>query len=37
VDEIAPGLRRWTAWHEVWEEDFGSVALEGGTAARRAS
>jgi hypothetical protein len=28
LDEIAPGLRRWTAWHEEWEEGVGSVALE---------
>jgi glyoxylase-like metal-dependent hydrolase (beta-lactamase superfamily II) len=28
VDEIAPGLRRWTARHEEWEEDVASLALE---------
>jgi glyoxylase-like metal-dependent hydrolase (beta-lactamase superfamily II) len=28
MDEIAPGLRRWTAWHDEWEEDVGSLALE---------
>lgn len=28
VVEIAPGLRRWTAWHEEWREDVGSVAVE---------
>jgi glyoxylase-like metal-dependent hydrolase (beta-lactamase superfamily II) len=28
MQEIAPGLHRWTAWHEEWEEDVGSVALE---------
>ena len=28
--EIAPGLRRWTAWHEEWREDVGSVAVETG-------
>jgi hypothetical protein len=28
VDELAPGLRRWTSWHEHWEEDVGSVAVE---------
>jgi hypothetical protein len=28
VTEIAPGLRRWTGWHDHWEEDVGSVALE---------
>jgi glyoxylase-like metal-dependent hydrolase (beta-lactamase superfamily II) len=26
--EIAPGLHRWTAWHEEWREDVGSVAVE---------
>jgi glyoxylase-like metal-dependent hydrolase (beta-lactamase superfamily II) len=26
--EIAPGLRRWTARHEEWNEDVGSVAVE---------
>jgi hypothetical protein len=28
VQEIAPGLRRWTAWHDHWEEDVGSLAVE---------
>jgi glyoxylase-like metal-dependent hydrolase (beta-lactamase superfamily II) len=28
VEELAPGLRRWTAWHEEWEEDVASLALE---------
>ena len=28
MDPIAPGLRRWTARHEEWEEDVGSLALE---------
>jgi hypothetical protein len=28
VEELARGLRRWTAWHEEWEEDVGSLALE---------
>lgn len=28
--EIAPGLHRWTAWHEEWREDVGSVAVETG-------
>jgi hypothetical protein len=28
VREIAPGLRRWTAWHDHWEEDVGSLAVE---------
>ena len=26
--EIAPGLHRWTGWHEEWREDVGSVAVE---------
>ena len=26
--ELAPGLRRWTAWREEWEEDVGAVAVE---------
>ena len=26
--EIAPGLRRWTAWHEDWKEDVGCVAVD---------
>lgn len=30
MEAIAPGLRRWTAWHEEWEEEVGSVALDGG-------
>jgi len=25
--EIAPGLRRWTAWHEEWKQEVGSLAL----------
>jgi glyoxylase-like metal-dependent hydrolase (beta-lactamase superfamily II) len=28
MDAIAPGLHRWTAWHEEWREDVGSVAVE---------
>jgi len=28
VEEIAPGLRCWTAWHDEWEEEVGSVAVE---------
>jgi glyoxylase-like metal-dependent hydrolase (beta-lactamase superfamily II) len=28
VEEITPGLHRWTARHEEWEEDVGSLALE---------
>jgi hypothetical protein len=30
MDEIAPGLRRWTAWHDEWEDEVGSLALESG-------
>jgi hypothetical protein len=26
--EVAPGLRRWTARHDHWEEDVGSLAVE---------
>jgi hypothetical protein len=28
VQEIARGLRRWTSWHDDWEEDVGSVAVD---------
>lgn len=28
IEELAPGLRRWTSWHGHWEEDVASVALE---------
>ena len=28
MQEIAPGLRRWTAWHDHWQEDVGSVAVD---------
>ena len=28
VTEVAPGLRRWSAWHEEWNEDVGSVAVD---------
>jgi hypothetical protein len=30
VETIAPGLRRWMAWHEEWEQEVGSLALESG-------
>lgn len=30
VLEIAPGLWRWTGWHEEWREDVGSVYWETG-------
>jgi len=26
--EIAPGLRRWTAWHEEWQQEVGSLAVQ---------
>ena len=26
--EIAPGLRRWTAYHDHWDEQVGSLAVE---------
>ena len=25
---VAPGLRRWTAWHEEWKEPVGALAVE---------
>lgn len=28
MQEIAPGLHRWTAWHDHWEEEVGSVAVD---------
>jgi hypothetical protein len=28
VQQIAPGLRRWTSWHDHWEEQVGSVAVD---------
>jgi len=28
VQEIAPGLRRWTAYHEHWEENVGALAVD---------
>jgi hypothetical protein len=28
MDEIAPGLRRWTAWHEEWKDEVASLALD---------
>ena len=28
VHEIAPGLWRWTGFHEEWKQDVGSVYLE---------
>lgn len=26
--ELAPGLHRWTAWHEEWRQHVGSVCIE---------
>jgi hypothetical protein len=28
LDEVAPGLRRWTALHEEWREEVASLAVE---------
>ena len=28
MHELAPGLWRWTAWHEDWKEDVAGVAVE---------
>jgi glyoxylase-like metal-dependent hydrolase (beta-lactamase superfamily II) len=28
LTEIAPGLRRWTAWHEEWKQDVSCVAVD---------
>jgi glyoxylase-like metal-dependent hydrolase (beta-lactamase superfamily II) len=28
MEEIARGLRRWTAYHDHWEEEVGSLALD---------
>ena len=28
MEELAPGLRRWTAWHDDWQEDVGCLALD---------
>jgi glyoxylase-like metal-dependent hydrolase (beta-lactamase superfamily II) len=28
MDQLAPGLRRWTAWHDEWEDEVGSLAVE---------
>jgi hypothetical protein len=30
MEAIAPGLRRWTAFHPHWKEDVASLALESG-------
>jgi glyoxylase-like metal-dependent hydrolase (beta-lactamase superfamily II) len=28
IELIAPGLRRWTAWHEEWKDEVASVAID---------
>jgi hypothetical protein len=28
MEELAPGLRRWTSWHAHWQEQVGSLAVE---------
>lgn len=28
VEQLAPGLRRWTAWHEEWRQEVGSLAVD---------
>jgi hypothetical protein len=28
IEQIAPGLRRWSAWHEEWRQEVGSLAVE---------
>jgi glyoxylase-like metal-dependent hydrolase (beta-lactamase superfamily II) len=28
IERIAPGLRRWSAWHEEWRQEVGSLAVE---------
>jgi hypothetical protein len=28
MEEIAPGLRRWTAWHDEWEDTVASLAVD---------
>jgi hypothetical protein len=30
VEEVAPALRRWTAYHDHWEENVASLALDSG-------
>ena len=27
LEQVAPGLRRWTAWHEEWKQEVASLAL----------
>lgn len=28
MQKLVPGLRRWTSWHEHWQEEVGSVAVD---------
>jgi glyoxylase-like metal-dependent hydrolase (beta-lactamase superfamily II) len=28
LTEVTPGLRRWTAWHDEWQEDVGCLAVD---------
>jgi hypothetical protein len=28
LTEVAPGLHRWTGWHEEWKQEVGSLAVE---------
>ena len=28
AEQIAPGLRRWTAWHAEWKQEVGSLAVQ---------
>jgi glyoxylase-like metal-dependent hydrolase (beta-lactamase superfamily II) len=28
LTEVASGLRRWTAWHDEWQENVGSLAVD---------
>ena len=30
LEQLAPGLRRWTAWHEEWNEEVASLAVATG-------
>ena len=30
IQELAPGLRGWTAWHEEWRQEVSSLAVETG-------
>ena len=28
VESVAPGLRRWTAWHEEWKDEVAALAVD---------